>query len=99
IKNLAMMAIVASALLVGTVAPAVVKTTRRFLNFKLPFMSTFYDTLTFYLVPTVVLFYGFSMFYVFAPRGRKSFSQVWIGAVMTTILLQLAQWLLIWYAA
>src|SRR5450432_3740782 len=39
-------------------------------------------------IPTLVLFYGFSMFYKFAPRGARLFSQIWVAATVVTFALQ-----------
>ena len=46
------------------------------------------------MVPTIVLLYGFTLFYKFAPRGRRPLSDVWVGALVVTILLQAVQKLL-----
>src|SRR5205823_12488981 len=48
-------------------------------------------------IPTLVLFYGFSMFYKFAPRGSRLFSQVWIASAVVTIALQVLQHLFVLY--
>lgn len=102
IKNLGMVGIVASALLLGIVAPPVVDAVETFMwrhHFDLvggPLFVAF--KVARFLLPLAVLFYGFSMFYKFAPRRRTLFSEVWAGALVVTILLQLLQHLFVFYA-
>lgn len=50
------------------------------------------------IIPTLVLFYGFAMFYKFAPRRRTPFREIWFSAVLVTLLLQLLQHLFVYYA-
>jgi Ca2+-transporting ATPase len=42
-------------------------------------------------IPLLVLFYGLSMFYMFAPRRRTSFREIWGAALTVTISLQVLQ--------
>jgi Ca2+-transporting ATPase len=102
IKNIGMIGIVASALLLGIVAPVVAAAVEAFmrrhgLDFEGSIASSFFKGAPL-LFPAVVLFYGFSMFYKFAPRRRTLFSEVWIPALAVTILLQLLQHLFVLYA-
>ena len=101
IKNIGMVGIVASALLLGIVAPVVVAAMQAFMRqhhleygegLVLAVLAS-----TQLLVPVAVLFYGFSMFYKFAPRRRTGFSEVWIAALVVTVLLQLLQHLFVLY--
>ena len=39
-------------------------------------------------VPSIVLFYGFSMLYKFAPRRRTTFREVWFASLLVTLGLQ-----------
>ena len=48
-------------------------------------------------LPTAVLLYGFTMFYMFAPRGRRPLSDVRIASIVVTILLQVVRNLLVQY--
>lgn len=100
-KNLLMVAIVGSALLLGVVAPAVVNaieafTWRHHITYGVTTIVWLFSVAKF-LVPTFVLFYGFTMFYKFAPRRRTSWSEVWFAALMVTIALQLLQYLFVLY--
>jgi YihY family inner membrane protein len=50
------------------------------------------------IIPPVVQFYGFAMFYKFAPRRRTMLREVWTAALTVTILLWVLQWLFLIYA-
>lgn len=102
IKNLLMVAIVGSALLLGVVMPAIVDALEAFTwQLRITFGV---DTIVWmfwvarHLFPTLVLFYGFTMFYKFAPRRRTTFAEVWIAALTVTILLQVLQGMFVVYA-
>lgn len=103
IKNLLMVAILASALFIGTMAPAVVNYLEYFywkkswqLGLDFWFAGSFFQFCRF-LVPPLVLFYGFSMFYKYAPRRRTTFREVWTAALFVTLGLNLLQWLFVLY--
>jgi Ca2+-transporting ATPase len=103
IKNLFMTSILASALLLGTVAPTVVNQIEYFYwryswEFGLDFLFVkhWFDFIRF-LVPPCVLFYGFLMFYKFAPRRKTTFREVWIAALFATLGLDALQRLFILY--
>lgn len=98
LKNLAMMGILIAMLLLGVIAPAVLKTVQGFLSFE----NTITPNLFYFagvLVPTVVLFCGFLLFYKFAPRGRThtTFGIVWLPALLVTFLLQICQQAFVFY--
>ena len=40
------------------------------------------------LLPSLVMFYGFTMFYKFAPRQHPQFGEVWFSALVVTLALQ-----------
>lgn len=103
IKNLFMTAILASALLIGILAPLVLRQVETVywelspqvdLNFW--FAGNLFNLIRF-LVPPFVLFYGFLMFYKFAPRRRTLFREVWISALFVTMGVNLLQWLFTLY--
>lgn len=102
IKNLAMLGIVASALFIGTVVPLLVQAIESFMwNSNIPFGAQMLYAILHtarLLVPSVVLFYGLSMFYKFAPRQHPQFSSIWVAALVATILLQVFQKLFVLYA-
>jgi len=95
IKNLFMTAILASALLLGIVVPATINYAEWYywkhswkvgLDFLI--LNDVFRTvklLSAFLVPPLALFYGFAMFYKFAPRRRTTFREVWIAALFVTV--------------
>lgn len=100
--NLGMICIVASALFLGVVTPTVVDAVaayawkQQLAWGKEAIMGAL--RLARLLVPTFVLFYGFTMFYKFAPRRKTAFREVWVAALVVTALLQLLQHLFVLYA-
>lgn len=91
IKNLFMTAILASAMLLGIVFPAIINNIEYLywkhswefgLDFK--FFKDFFDILRLFVAP-LVLFYGFAMFYKFAPQRRTTFREVWGAAIAVTL--------------
>lgn len=101
IKSLNVLAIVASALLFGILAPAIVDSVEEFMHRQGIFFGWGMIAWTFRLarlmLPTTVLLYGFTMFYKFAPRGRRPLADVWIASIVVTILLQQVRNLLVYY--
>lgn len=100
--NLFMVAIVASALVLGVLIPAILDSVEAFAGSQAFFrygreMLAYIITAMRHLVPTLVLFYGFSMFYKFAPRRRTGFSEIWVSALTVTVLLQALQNLFVLY--
>jgi Ca2+-transporting ATPase len=97
-----MLGIVCSALVIGIVMPAVIGAFQAFLAHGHPGTAATtagrflqYAKL---LIPTVVLFYGFTMFYKFAPREKPQFSRVWSAALFVAVGLQIVQKLFALYA-
>lgn len=102
IKNLAMVGVLALVLLFGIVAPAILGTIERYWEQ----YTTIYDYgvmanlfhLANSLLPSVVLFFGFAMFYKVAPRGKTAWADIWIAALLVTILLQVLRTIFVFYA-
>jgi membrane protein len=87
IKNLFMTGILASALLLGIVVPTVLYQIEQHsveVGLNRYFVTEVFDVLQM-LVPPLVLFYGFSMFYKFAPERKTAFAEVWRAALFVTI--------------
>jgi YihY family inner membrane protein len=84
LKNLLMLGILASALLLGLAAPLIVDrlSTIHYLdiNAAVGFLSN--------LLPIGILFYGLTMLYKFAPRRPVRFKCVWLAALLGTFFLQ-----------
>lgn len=101
LKNLAMVGVVASALLFGVITPMILNYVEYYYwteNFVYHFvlMVTIFE-LGRLVLPPLVLFYGFAMFYKFAPRRRTTFKEVWIAALLATVLLQILRALFVLY--
>ncbi len=97
IKNLLMTAILASALLIGILAPLIINQIETFywvhsreIGLPIWFADNLFGLLRF-LVPPLVLFYGFLMLYKFAPRRRTLFREVWFSALFVTLGVDLLQ--------
>ncbi len=102
IQNLLMVGVLASALLVGMLAPVTLRAVERLiwhldLSFGANLIVVAFQVVRF-LLPSTVLFYGLTMFYMLAPQRRTTFREVWLGAAAVTLLLQALQFLFILYA-
>ena len=103
IKNLGMLAILASVLFVGILAPVVLKQIEDFYWFHsrqvgLDFtVFSYVFELAKLLLPLVVLFLGMNMFFKFAPRRRTLFREVWSAALFVTVVLEILQRLFVLY--
>jgi len=96
IKNLAMTGILASALLLGILVPTVLNWIEYlyWLHYReVVGLDSYFATEVFkivfkilrMLVPPLVLFYGFAMFYKFAPQRKTTFFEVWRAALFVTV--------------
>lgn len=97
LKNLAMVGILASALLLGALVPMILDAIGSLAQFRAAWLNWIYQ-LGRGLVPSLVLFYGFLMLYRFAPRHKTSFKDVWLSAALVTILVQISQRVFVFYA-
>ena len=92
-KNLVMVGIVASVLFIGILVPVIITGVEAFVRTHKS-MAEFQDivrTSGIYarlLLPSLVMFYGFTMFYKFAPRRHPHFGEVWFAAALVTLALQ-----------
>ena len=103
IKNFAMVCILVSALLLGTLAPVVINYVEYAywnnswkVGLDFLFVNNVFAAIRF-LLPPLVLFYGFAMFYKFAPRRRTAFREIWISALFVTIGMDVLQRLFLLY--
>jgi YihY family inner membrane protein len=87
LKNLMMIGILISALLIGLVAPLIFNHIRRLFVLDLSFVVDFFSA----ILPAAILFYGLAMFYKFAPRRPAKFGQIWLAALLVTLLLKFGQ--------
>ncbi len=96
VRNLMMLGVLTSALLLGNVLPVVLKTLQGYLTFSRVWVPLLFSFLG-YLGSAAVLFYGFILFYKLAPRRATgiTFRGVWMPALVVTLLLQIAQQLFV----
>lgn len=100
LKNLNILGVLLSTFLLGNVLPTISKTVERFTS---PFLGTLGSVvfaLANVLIPTILLFYGFLLFYKLAPRRRThvTFRQVWLPALVVAVLVWVAQQVFVVYA-
>jgi len=102
VKNLLMILAMAGALLLGTILPAVLQGIGRVLHVLESFIQEHFPLidverllavvdLSRYVGGTLVLFYSFAILYMLAPRHTAKFSQIWIPALLVSVLLQVGQ--------
>jgi YihY family inner membrane protein len=88
LRNLLMIAIVLSAVLLGVLTPLVLTKTLELIHWNQDWLTGIFTS----LLPTLILFYCLLMFYRFAPRGRSAtFRQVWPAALFAAIALKFCQ--------
>lgn len=97
LKSLALLGITASAAMIGILLPAVARFVRNWFTSYLDFPKWMFE-LVFSIIPWLVLFYGFVMIYKMAPSRRTRFAEVWMGALVVTVLLWLGGILFLVYA-
>ncbi len=104
IKNCFMLGILTSALGLGILVPIVLEQIETFywkhsrpVGLDFGFLWYVFEFVKL-AVPLLVLFYGMSMFFKFAPRRRTLFSEVWRAALFVTLSLELLQRLFVFYA-
>ena len=101
LANLGMVALLASTLLLGVVAPVVMQgieaywRTHEMAGREVLQYSFRFTRLT---LPWMVLFYGLVMFYKYAPRRKTLFKEVAVAALLVTLLLQLLTKGFVFYA-
>lgn len=102
IKNLLMVGVLALVLLLGVLAPTFLSTLQRYWEQFAPIndygvMATLFR-LANSLLSSLVLFFGFAMFYKVAPRRKTAFRDIWVAALLVTLLLQGLRSVFVFYA-
>lgn len=105
LMNLLMVTVLASALLLGIIAPTAINAVDQYYQ---DHQSQFgFDhglgrqalNLARSLLPPLLLFYALTLFYKFAPRRKTTFREVWLEAIAVTLLLGGLQKLFLFYAS
>jgi YihY family inner membrane protein len=93
LKNLLMIGILVSALVMGLLMPLIFDRLKAVYYLDINVVVSVLSG----VLPPAILFYGLSMLYKFAPRKPLLFKQVWFAALLGTIFLQFGQHLFSWY--
>jgi YihY family inner membrane protein len=84
-KSLAFLAFIIAAAPLVIVIPMLIKISKSWLIATFDLSSWIYVGIS-YVIPTLILFFGLTVFYVLAPRRRPRLTEVWPAALFTTIL-------------
>lgn len=90
VHSFVMLGMVGSALFIGVLMPVVINELERRAALQDQTFGLVFS-LAILLVPSLVLFYGLSLFYKFAPRRRTRFLEVLPSAIVVTVLLQVCR--------
>jgi YihY family inner membrane protein len=96
LKSLALLGITTGAVLLGMAAPVLVKVLKGLLSPVRDFLSCIYASGS-AVIPLLVEFLSLNLFYMLAPRRQTRFAEVWVAALGTTVLLQVADSLFVIY--
>ncbi len=96
LKRISLMGVVASAFLVGIIAPVVAGLLRNWLTQRIGGVSWAFD-LALFLVPLLVLFFSLCLIYIMAPNRRTTFNEVWLPALGATLLFRVGEMLFFIY--
>ena len=102
VKNLLMILVMSGALLLGTIVPAILQGVARLLHSLETMISVHFPLFNVesalavvdfsrYVGSTLVLFYSFAILYMLAPRHKTKFSEIWIPALLVSVMLQVGQ--------
>jgi Ca2+-transporting ATPase len=91
-----MLSTTAGAVLLGMAVPVLLRMVKGWLFPMHDFRSWVYDLGSF-IIPSVVVFFGLSLIYRFAPSRSTRFAEVWTAALSTTVLLRAGESLFIIY--
>ena len=97
LKSLGLLGITASAVLIGVLLPVVAGPASQWISALVDFPPWVLDLLL-QLIPGLILFYGLIMIYRLAPSRPTRFSEVWLGALVATVLIWLGERLFLLYA-
>ena len=90
IRSLMLLGITASMVLLGMVLPVLMRIVKNWFFATNNFTSWLYGIGSF-LIPLLLAFFGLSLFYRFAPFRSSRFSEVWVAALFSTLLLQASE--------
>ncbi len=92
LKNLAMVALLASGMVLGGILPTVLAVVRKVLPEESQFVPLVFNV-ALSAIPLIILFYVLLLFYKYAPRTSITFREIWPYALSITLLLKVVQFL------
>jgi Ca2+-transporting ATPase len=92
LRSLALLGTTASMVLLGMVLPVIMRITKNWFFSTNDFGSWLLSVGSFF-IPSILAFFGLSLFYRFAPLRPTRFAEVWVGALLSTIFLQASEYL------
>ncbi len=90
LRSLALLGITASMVLLGMILPAMIRIAKDWFFTPNDSISWLYGIGSFF-IPLLLAFFGLSLFYRFAPFRSTRFSEVWLAALFSTLLLQASE--------
>lgn len=96
LKSLLLLCITAGGVLLGMLTPVLAKMTRDWL-FPGDFFRSWVAELGSFSIPLLVMFFGLSLFYRWAPGRPTRLAEVWVAALVATVLLQASENLFVLY--
>lgn len=90
LKSILLLSVLIFAILVGILAPVVLRILNQFLFHKISFFASIYKLITI-LIPLVILFFSLSIFYKFSPSKINNIKRTWPSALFVTVLFFVGQ--------
>ena len=90
LRSLALLGITASMVLLGMVLPAMIRIAKDWFFATNDFSPWLYDIGSFF-IPLILAFFSLSLFYRLAPLRTTRFAEVWVAALLSTVLLQASE--------
>lgn len=92
LRSLTLLGITASMVLLGMVLPVFIRIAKNWFFATNDLSSWLYDIGSFF-IPLSFAFFSLSLFYRFAPLRTTRFAEVWVAALLSTVLLQSSEYL------
>jgi YihY family inner membrane protein len=90
LRSLALLGITASMVLLGMVLPATIRIAKNWFFASNDLSPWLYDIGSFF-IPLILAFFSLSLFYMLAPLRTTRFAEVWVAALLSTVLLQASE--------
>ena len=90
LRSLALLGITASMVLLGMVLPVMMRIAKNWFFATNYFSPWLYDIGSFF-IPLILAFFSLSLFYRLAPLRTTRFAEVWVAALLSTVLLQASE--------